>query len=335
MEYSKIPMDMLDLESDHWDDFRFTAPDRIKISRTMISDFGQLAPPLVWEAGPAGTLRILTGFSMIKILRELERTTLVAGIYKREALNRGKAIRLVMSVHRMGQALSELDKVLMIRKLHDRFSLSLHDIASLLAEFFDFPRSLSRVEDYLQISMLPEPVRKSLQDGSLHATEALLLSKIMPAEDREEIFDLIHRVCKPGRNLLREILELLLELSVLKEDSPLGIFKEALASTEEGRRHADDSKKKGAHLVRDLRKSRYPVMVRESELFHRRLSELSLPGNVRITRATGPEDTSLRIHFTAHDEENLHHILGTLGNLADSGRFENLFDYQEDDEDHA
>jgi hypothetical protein len=330
MNYRVMPLAQINLEPSGRDDFRFTESGPTKAFRQMIHRYGPLVPPLAWARDGGARYSLLAGFPVVDILVEMKRAELAAGIFDRDELDEDKAVRLALFFQIEGQRMSELDKILVARRLHRRFDFSLNRIAALLRGFEGFPKSPSRVAECLKLSFLPRNLLEALHDGRLHPSEAGLFADFIPADEREALFDTLQSRVKPGRNVLKALLDLLPDAAALQGTTPLVLVKRLLSGTGAGDVAGTPPRERASELLAALRKIRYPVMSRESALFARRASRLELPEEISLQRSPDPEDPALTVRMTLRDEQVFQRLLERLREALTRGQFRRLFDFQEE-----
>lgn len=182
-----------------------------------------------------------------------------------------------------------------------------------IAETVGLPSSQAALERLLPVADMPESLQMAIANGSIALPVAISISQLQE-DDGRVLSDLFKRI-NTGLNNQRELLEFLVELSIIKD---LSISR--LLEQEDINKILSDSDSPLPQRVQRLRqvlkKMRYPELSKAEDGFYQAVKALKVNSTIHLQPPPFFEGKTFRLSLSIHSRQHLKSLLPDLEKLA-------------------
>lgn len=242
-----------------------------------IRNIGLLNPPVLAES-PEGSMRVVTGYKRVGAMRALEKDMVTCRLVKESHVPPLQLLLLNFHDNLVTRTFNPVEKGMILNRLSHY--LSPKEILSNYMEPLGLPRNQEILQSFVAFDEgLQDSLKIHLAQGGFSEQAARMLMN-MKSQDREAIGRLISKL-NLSINYQRQLIEYTVELSKIDRSDVLSVLKkqpidQILANT------SLNLPQKGRAILDFLKRRRYPTLTEAEETFRKRVSRLSLPGNVNI-----------------------------------------------------
>jgi ParB/RepB/Spo0J family partition protein len=325
LKYQKIDIGSIDITSPCWNRFTIAFQSENKNLAKSLKKCGLISPIKVWKKVSGHGYWLLTGLNRLKAAIRLKWEKIPALVYLHRELTEMKALELALIEIHYGPQLSDAEKAFFLTSINRCFALNPHHIAEKYALYLKIDASEALISDYIKIGKLSKKYLLALHKGdlSMEQLQALLNFK---KDERKLLLDLLCDDISLNRNESLEFFHLVADLMFAKRCSAKDLFCESGLSTIY-RNITVHKKRRGAELLGQLRKMRYPKIHQAMNEFQRNIYNAGLPNKVQVQHPSYFEGGWLRFVIESSDEKELAQQLDTMHESLTSGKIKTLFRY--------
>jgi ParB/RepB/Spo0J family partition protein len=325
VKYQKIDIGSIDITSPCWDRFTIAFKSKNKNLAKSIKKCGLINPIKVWEKTSGHGYWLLSGFNRLKAAVRLKWEKIPALVYLHRELTEMKALELALIEVYYGPLLSDAEKAFFLTGINRCFALNPHHIAEKYSLYLKVSASEALISDYIRIGRLSKKYLLALHKGdlSMEQVQALLNFK---KDARKFLLDLLCDDISLNRNESLEFFRLVADLVLAKRCSAKDLFCESGLDTIY-RNNTVHKKRRGAELLEQLRKMRYPKIHQAMDEFQRNINNAGLPNKVQVLHPSYFEGAWLRFVVESSDEKELALQLDSINESLTSGKIKRLFKY--------
>ena len=272
-----------------------------------IERLGLLQPPLLVPKGQV--YRVVCGFRRIAACQSIPIPSIPAHIEK-DDLPEIQHARMAIADNAFQRQLNvvEQSRALALIMRFDSANWQTN------AENAGLPSSRAAVNRLLPIVDMPESLQKAIVNGSIALPVALSINKLQE-DDGMVVSSLLQRI-NTGLNIQRELLELLVELSIINEMSISRLLEQKDIVTILS---DNDSPlpQQVQHLRAALKKKRYPALSKAEDTFHREFKALNINPSIQLIPPRFFEGNAFRLAVSINSRKHLKSLLPDLEKLAD------------------
>lgn len=295
--------------------FSFEAP----LSQLILSikEVGMLHPPIL-ERTSEHRYRIVSGLRRILAGFHLKMAEIRALVYETHQSKPCLELFLINFYENLGtRKLNEIEKALVIWKLINLFQVSNDEVISHYLPLMDLGSSQIVLQRYLKLFQLEDYLRSAIVEDLISSETAIAMLQLAPQE-RLAIFNLFQDT-KAGKNNQKELLQLLQQLSVIKNQS-IDLLLESLAIKPILISTRLTSAQKLDKVKQVLKEARYPKFTEIAHRFQNLKQELKLPSNIILRAPAFFEGSEYSIEIRFNNQKEFNEAAKIITKLADESK---------------
>ncbi len=221
------------------------------------------------------------------------------------------------------RGLGELEKATVIYKMQVDYQKSDGELIEKVLPILGIQGSRHRLDYYLRLAQLPEPLLQAIVQGVVIPEVALKLSSW--GFDEFSLFVRTVAEYRLGRNKQRQLFELVDDLKASKSADLHSVWDQSGAA-EIDRDQTLPPEVRYDRIRKVLGRLRYPVLSEHQERFHKLKGALSLPGCVRLEIPEYFEGDSIKVSFRTRNSEEFAQVTEHLSRAAVCNELKEIFD---------
>lgn len=313
-----VPLEELDSADQTWCTSVGGNIDLLKLS---IEKAGQLTP-VVLARGDGARLQILHGFRRVRALGEMNADGVLAKVVGDDMDEIKRAFENAFWENLAGRGFNLAEKAVFIRIMSQVFGAADREIADRYLGVLGLPPSQQTVSDLIELSSLPSEWLSWMAQKDIPFGVAGMILGLDPNE-RDALKSLVV-AARPGRNLLRELIPLLKEVSAREGTAFSSIIEESLSILNDGQRNPPAGKNADA-LISYLRRRRYPDQQRLFRAIEKLGNSLRLPPGIDMEKTGALDPPRLSFTVTADSLSALEERSRALSEASRSVALEDFF----------
>lgn len=296
--------------------FTFEAP----LSQLIFSikKVGVIHPPILEQLSEQ-RYRIVSGLKRILAAQHLKIDELHAYVYQSHRTEPSLELFLLNFYENLGtRMLNEIEKALVLWKLIHVFGVSEREVITNFMPLIGLGPNEIVLQRYLKLVQLEDYLRSAIVEDFISLETAISLLDLS-AQDRLAIFNLFQDT-KAGKNNQKELLQLIQQLSVIKNQSIEQLF-ESLAVEPILLSTRLTPSQKLEKIKQTLKQSRYPKYAEIAEQFQSLKKKLKLPSNIILRASPFFEDSEYSIELKFKNQRELSRSINILAALLEENKF--------------
>ncbi len=282
-----------------------------------IKNVGIIHPPIL-EQTSAHRYRIVSGFKRVLAAQHLKMEDLLAAVYQGASAEPSLELFLINFHENLGtRMLNDIEKAIIIFKLINIFHVSRDQILSQFMPLMGLASNQIVLNRYLKLVELEDYVKSAMVEDFISPETAMAMLELTPQE-RVEIYHVFQSL-KAGKNHQRELLRLLKELSIMK-NQPISQIFDSLAIRDiltNVRLTATQKLEKVKHA---LKEARYPNYSAALHRFQNLKAELKLPPNISLRPPQFFEGSEYTIELRFKNQDEFNKAVKILSALAEANK---------------
>ncbi len=295
--------------------FSFEAP----LSQLILSikKVGMLHPPIL-EWTSEHRYRIVSGLRRILAALHLKMNEVRAEVYETHHSQPCLELFLISFYENLGtRKLNEIEKALVIWKLINLFHVSNDEVISHYLPLMDLGSSQIVLQRYLRLVQLEDYLRSAIVEDLISSETAIAMLNLSPQE-RLVIFNLFQDT-KAGKNNQKELLQLMQQLSVIKNQS-IDQLLEFLTINPILTNTRLTAAQKLDKVKQVLKEARYPKFTELANRFQQLKKELKLPSNIILRAPAFFEGSEYSIEIRFNNQKEFNESAKIIAKLADESK---------------
>jgi len=277
-----------------------------------ISEIGVLNPPILRKIDDQ--YQVVTGWKRLLSCQHIGHTEVLCKVYDYSELSDNDCLKIVFLDNKERISDLELSElILLYRKIEP---LDDKDIINKIFPFLEIPPTRKHLDKYLSLASMDEVIKNAFYADKITIEQCQMLSELTPG-NQVPILEVLLLKYNLNNNESRQLIQIIEEISLRDSIS----VNEVISIAE----NAVDNNKKGKNELRqELRRIRYPDLIRVEEKYKAAVNNLKLPKQVSsyINQFFEGNDLEFRIKISSTQE--LCHILGVIDDLVKSGEIEDI-----------
>jgi ParB family chromosome partitioning protein len=319
------PRETIPLRSVDLDDrtFLITFSPDLRPLKDSLARSGMIHPPLVQAVSPPDRYRVVSGWKRILAARELGWDRIAVRLAGAEE-DDVKLFLLGLDENLGTRTLNVVEKSLALDKLRNQFGLAEEEVLRRYLPGLELGSNPKTLALYLAIAGLEQEILHGLAAGELSLGTAHRLTAFSSKEGLA-FFHLVRRL-RPGKNLQRELLTLLMDIG-RREKTAIDLL---LAEGELASLAADEeipAPQRTAEIRKALLGRRYPQFSEAMERYEQLRRKFRLPPRVSLSAPPFFEGGDWRLSITFRSREELSRAHETLHQLIDHPLLDRLLNF--------
>ncbi len=187
-----------------------------------IQDEGLLHPILVQKTSGEKYI-VIAGYRRAMSCLQLKKDRVHAFVYDEDELSEKQFFNLAIAENTKREDLEPVEIANALLKIKESFQMDLKELSEQFGEVFGIGKSVKKVENYLKLNLLDDPIKDKINHGLLKTDIGFELASIEEDKDRYEITQFVLDNDKISKNNLHQIIE---NAKKLKIDNEMDSFKD-------------------------------------------------------------------------------------------------------------
>ncbi|MEM7009695.1 MAG: ParB/RepB/Spo0J family partition protein [Thermodesulfobacteriota bacterium] len=277
-----------------------------------IKGIGLLNPPILRQK--AEKYQIITGWKRLFACQDLGFDAVSCSVYETTDLEDDDSLRIIYSDNEY--RLSDLEIAELIGLHKSLCELDDNEIISNVLPIYNIPPNRKHLDKYLAMSSLENDIKTAFYQDKITIEQCLMLSELN-SESRTNILEKILLKYKLNNNESRQVIQHISELALIYSKSIL----ELLSTVHD---EYNNNKIDKNDLRTELKKMRYPDLVRTEQQVKEKIQDLQLPDNIKVLINGYFEENEIEFRIRVNSGSEITELITDLETINQNGTLDSL-----------
>jgi len=277
-----------------------------------ISEIGVLNPPILRKIDDK--YQVVSGWKRLLSCQHLGHTEVLCKIYDYSELSDSDCLKIVFLDNKERISDLELSELILLYKKIE--PIDDKDIINKILPLLEIPPTRKHLDKYLSLASLDEVIKNAFYADKITIEQCQMLSELTLGNQVPTLEGLLLKY-NLNNNESRQLIQIIEEISLRDSIS----VNEVISIAE----IAVDNKKRDKNALRqELRRIRYPDLLRVEEKYKTAVNNLRLPKQVSLYINQFFEGNDLELRIKIGSTQELSYIMGIIDDLVQSGEIDDI-----------